>query len=194
MRFTGERYMPLIWKPGHPGIAFHDERYELAALFCHNKSVLEIGCGAGYGAAILAKEATLVDAFDYSQEAIEYCKEHYPIDNIEFHVGNILDYQIGHYCYDVVVALEVVEHIHDGNVLLELMKRATKPFSGMGFVSTPAPVAHGSGFHVHEYDLEEFENLLAAHFQKYVILNHRPGTFSFNMKGVHTYIGVVWNG
>lgn len=194
MQYTGERYMPLIEKPGHPGIAFHDERYGLVALFCHGKSVLEIGCGAGYGAAILAKEATLVDAFDYSQEAIEYCEKHYPMDNIEFHIGDILNYQIGHYCYDVVVGLEVIEHIHDGDCLLELMKKAMKPFTGMGFISTPAPVAHGSGFHVHEYDLEEFESLLAAHFQKYVILKHIPRAFSFDLKGVHTYIAVVWNG
>lgn len=193
LKYTGERYMPLVRPPNHPGNLFHDERYELAALFCHNKSVLEIGCGAGYGAAILAKEATLVDAFDYSQDAIEYCKEHYPIDNIEFHVGNILDYQIGHYCYDVVVAYEVIEHIHDGNILLELMKKAMKPFSGIGFISTPNPPGH-SRFHVHEYKLEELECLLAAHFKKYVILNHRPGTFSFRLKDAHTYMGVVWNG
>ena len=194
MQYTGERYMPLIEKPGHPGIAFHNERYEFAALFCHGKDVLEVGCGAGYGAAILANRAGHVDAFDYSPEAVEYCKEHYPLANINFFTEDVHAYQVSHDCYDVVVAYEVIEHIHDGNILLELMKKAMKPFSGMGFVSTPAPVAHGSGFHVHEYDLPEFEELLASHFREYVILSHRPGTFSLNLKDAHTYIAVVYNG
>jgi len=190
MKFTGERYMPLIEKPGHPAIAFHDEQYELAAMFCHGKSVLEIGCGAGYGAAILAKVARRASAFDYSEEAIEYCKEHYT--GVDFHVDNILEPIMGYQNWDRVVAYEVLEHIVDGDKLMVLIKEALLP-SGMAFISTPSPVAHGSGFHLHEYDLEEFENLLAAYFKKYVILNHRPGTFSFNMEGVHTYIGVVWN-
>lgn len=193
MEFTGERYMPLIEKLGHPGIAFHDERYELAALFCHGKHVLEIGCGAGYGAAILAKEAVLVNAFDYSQEAIEYCKEHYPTDNLYFHVDDICNVRQGYREWDVAVAYEVIEHIADGDKLLQLVKEALLP-DGMAFISTPAPPAHGSSWHKHEYDLEEFESLLAAHFEKYVILSHRPGTFSFNLKDTHTFIGIVWDG
>jgi len=186
--------MPLIEKPGHPGIAFHNERYEFAALFCHGKDVLEIGCGAGYGAAILAQEAALVDAFDYSQEAIEYCKEQYPSNRIDFHVGDVRDYRPPARYYDVVVAYEVLEHIKDGDVLMALIKDAMLPFTGVAFISTPAPPAHGSSFHIHEYDLGEFKGLLASHFGKCVVLNHRPGTFSFNLKDTHTYIAVVYNG
>ena len=192
MKFTGERYIPLLKKPGHPSIAFHNERYELAALFCHDKSVLEIGCGAGYGAAILAKAATLVHAFDYSQEAIGYCKRHYPFDNIHFYVEDIKDYKANSPYYDVVVAYEFIEHIRDGALLMGHIKDSLN-LHGVALISTPSPVAHGSPFHVHEYDLEEFENLLATYFEKYVVLNHRPGTFSFNLEGVHTYIGIVWN-
>lgn len=89
MEFTGERFMPLL---GHPGAEFHNERYEFAALFCHGKDVLEIGCGAGYGTAILAKRAANIDAFDYSQEAIEYCKKRYSLSNINFFVKDIHTY------------------------------------------------------------------------------------------------------
>ncbi len=192
MQNTGERYVPLMDKLGHPAIAFHDERYELAAMFCHGKHVLEVGCGAGYGAAILASAAKKVVAFDNSEEAIGYCKENYPSNRIDFHVGDIHAYELPDRYYDVVVAYEILEHIVDGDLLLRLIKDALEP-SGAAFISTPSPIAHGSGFHLHEYDLEELENLLSAYFKKYVILNHRPGTFSFNMEGVHTYIGVVWN-
>lgn len=193
MQYTGERYMPLIEPEGHPGIAFHNERYELAALFCHGKSVLEIGCGAGYGAAILAGEARLVWAFDNSEEAIRYCHEHYPLPNLYFTVDDILGLRSQYANWEIIVAYEVLEHIEDGNALMRLIKESMLPDS-MAFISTPAPPAHGSSWHKHEYDLEEFENLLASHFQKYVILSHRPGTFSFNLGDAHTYIGIVWNG
>ncbi len=192
MENTGERYMPLLRKPDHPGNLFHDERYELAALFCHGKSVLEIGCGAGYGAAILAKDAKRVTAFDNSEEAIEYSHEHYPLLNLTFQVNDICNLHCYYSNWQVIVAYEVLEHIIDGTVLMQLIKESLTP-GGVALISTPSPVAHGSGFHLHEYDLEEFENLLSAYFKKYVILNHRPGTFSFNMEGVHTYIGIVWN-
>ncbi len=192
LQYTGERYMPLLRPPNHPGNLFHDERYELAAMFCHGKSVLEIGCGAGYGAAILAREAASVYAFDYSQEAIEYCKEHYLADNINFYMVDFHDYQVKSHFYDVVVTYEFLEHIMDGDRLMVLIKEALVP-GGMAFISTPKPPGH-SRFHVHEYELEEFESLLSAHFQKYVMLNHRPGTFSFRLKDAHTYIGIVWNG
>ncbi len=191
MENTGERYMPLLRKPDHPGNLFHDERYELAAMFCHGKSVLEIGCGAGYGAAILAKEARRVTAFDNSEEAIEYCSEHYSLLNLTFQVNDICDLRCHYQSWQVIVAYEVLEHIEDGNALMQLIKESLTP-DGIAFISTPKPPGH-SRFHLHEYELEELESLLSAHFKKYVILNHRPGTFSFRMKDVHTFIAVVWN-
>lgn len=178
-------------EPSNRGITFHNERYELAALFCHRANVLEVECGAGYGAEILSRRAWYVRAIDYSVETIGYCKKHYPCDNVDFEVQDITQWRPEYPGYDVVVAYEVIEHITDGRILMQLIKDALKPH-GMAFISTPSPVAHGSKFHVHEYDLEEFENLLSAHFQKHVILNHRPGTFSFQMKDAHTYIGVVY--
>lgn len=192
LQYTGERFMPLIEKPESPGVIFHNERYELAALFCHGKSVLEIGCGAGYGAAILAKEAKLVDAFDNSKEAIGYCREYYPVGNVEFSVGDIHSYQLPHYYYDVVVAYEVLEHIPDGKPLMQLIKDALME-DGMALISTPSPATFGGGFDICMYTLESLKELLGRYFKNYVVLNHSPGTFSFNMKDVHTFIGVVWN-
>ena len=197
LQYTGERYMPLIFGLDDSRSIFHTERYEFAALFCHGKRVLEIGCGAGYGAEILAREARYVVAFDNSEEAIEYCREWYPIPNLCFYVDDICNLQGWYRNFEVIVAYEILEHIEDGRKLMEFV-RDTLWVDGMAFISTPAPGPHAhSPFHKKEYTLEEFEELLSSYFPKYVILNHRPGTFSFRSTiggQLHTLIGVVWNG
>lgn len=194
LAYTGERYMPLIEPTGHPSISFHEERYEFAAMFCHGKAVLEIGCGAGYGTAILARTARYVDAFDYCPEAIEYCRANYsPMDTPNyprFFVANILDYECPQNTYDVVVAYEVLEHIREGKLLMRLIKNALV-LGGMAFISTPSPASFGGGFDITMYTLESLTELLSKYFRHYVILNHKPGTFSFDMKDVHTYIAVA---
>jgi len=193
LKYTGERYMPLIVKPGHPGIAFHNERYELAAMFCRDKTVLEIGCGAGYGTAILAREALLVDAFDYCPEAIEYCQENYPMENVKFHVGDIHNYEVGYRRYDVVVSMEVLEHIPDGEPMMQLIKGALRP-NGVAIISTPSPASFGGGFDICMYTEESLPELLGKYFEDYVVMKHNPGVFSYNLKDVHTFMAVMWNG
>lgn len=195
MQYTGERFMPLRCESSHSSISFHNERYELAAMFCRGKRVLEIGCGAGYGAAILAKTAQ-VDAFDYSAEAIDYCRFHYsPVDTPNyprFFVANLLDYKCPKDAYDVVVAFEVLEHIPDGEPLMQLIKDALVP-SGVALISTPSPASFGGSFDICMYTLESLRELLSGYFRDYVVLNHRPRIFSFNLKGVHTFMAVMWN-
>ena len=54
LEFTGERFSPIA-----QGEIEHEHyhRYLFARQFCHDKKVLDIACGEGYGCALLATVA-----------------------------------------------------------------------------------------------------------------------------------------
>ena len=74
--FTGERVIPGqvnddLW-------AEHVARYALAARFAQGRSVLDLGCGTGYGTADLARVASAAVGVDLAPEAIDYALRHFP--------------------------------------------------------------------------------------------------------------------
>ena len=58
--------------------------YRKALEFIEGRRVLEIGCGEGIGASVLAEAAASVVAIDYSDEALGFARKKYGADNIEF--------------------------------------------------------------------------------------------------------------
>jgi hypothetical protein len=83
--FTGERVIPGevnddLW-------AEHIARYAFASSFAEGRSVLDVGCGAGYGAAELATRARSVTAIDVSSNAIEYASKNYQPTNVHYAQG-----------------------------------------------------------------------------------------------------------
>ena len=57
----------------------HLERYKFALQYIKHKVVVDLGCGVGYGAWLLAQsEPDRVIALDKSKEAIIYAKKYYP--------------------------------------------------------------------------------------------------------------------
>ena len=70
--FTGERVIPGevdadLWNE-------HVARYAFAARFARGRRVLDVGCGSGYGADVLAREAREVLGIDIADDAIDYAR------------------------------------------------------------------------------------------------------------------------
>ena len=70
--FTGERVIPGqvdldLWNE-------HYARYLFATRLCRGKRVLDLGCGCGYGSALLAEAAARVTGIDSAPEAIAYAR------------------------------------------------------------------------------------------------------------------------
>jgi 2-polyprenyl-3-methyl-5-hydroxy-6-metoxy-1,4-benzoquinol methylase len=86
-------------------------------------NVLDLGTGIGYGAHIIAKKAKQVLGIDDSQEAIDYANKYWKLPNTEFKCMSAFDI-IG--TYDVIVALEIIEHIKNEKRLFETIKNCTK--------------------------------------------------------------------
>jgi ubiquinone/menaquinone biosynthesis C-methylase UbiE len=182
LEWTGERFLPWIKEST---IAYeHLHRYAYASTFVKDKRVLDLASGEGYGSEILAASAASVAGIDIDENAVRHAAEKYGRTNLQFISGSITAIPIrDDRSFDVIVCFEAIEHIEDQEKLLGEVKRLLKP-EGLFIVSTPNKVIYHdeSGeenpFHVKELYFEEFQRLLAGHFQNIRFLGQRihPGS------------------
>jgi len=145
----------------------HLLRYRLVKQFVDNKIVLDIACGSGYGANLLAKGAKRVIGVDVDNLVITEAKERYKANNLEFIVSSGLDLSLEDKSIDTVVSLETIEHFSSSDQIkfLKELKRVLKP-EGLLLMSTPNSDAskHKNPWHLKELNKVEFKNLLSSEF------------------------------
>jgi len=147
-------------------------RYVFASRYCKNKKVLELGCGFGYGAYFLALNgAKKIKAYDYSRKSIDYARRNFNNPRIEYLVGDVLTMKAKDK-YNVVMAFEIIEHLHLPERLISLAKGSLSK-GGIFIVSTPNRLQSSydndmpsNPYHVKEYYPWEFEALLKKFFRK----------------------------
>lgn len=134
----------------------HPARYRWATNFVSpGDRVLDCASGCGYGAAILAPHAGSVVGVELHQDLVDFARAHWAAPNVEYLCHDVsaapLPLKDGE--FDVVVSLETIEHVPDGEALLAEFRRVLRP-GGLLVLSTPqAPL--GNPHHVHEYSLGE---------------------------------------
>ncbi|HLN97328.1 MAG TPA: class I SAM-dependent methyltransferase [Pyrinomonadaceae bacterium] len=108
----------------------HNEHYHnflFRHLPSHCDEVLEIGCGTGSFARGLAARSNHVLALDLSPEMIHLAREKSKrLTNIEFQVGDILQWDLPAECFDCIAGIATLHHLPFREVLLKL-KAALKP-------------------------------------------------------------------
>lgn len=137
----------------------HLTRYALvAALIPPSLSVLDLACGGGYGAYMLADRTNAqVIAVDGSSDSIDYARAHWAHKNVAFQAasaGTFLGSGAGP-SYDVIVSFETIEHLRDADLFLEQAWQRLRP-GGVLFVSTPNCDVYpllNHPFHVEHYDV-----------------------------------------
>ena len=189
--FTGERVIP-----GQVDIDLMNEhlaRYAFAARLARGKRVLDAGCGAGYGSAELAKVAASVLGVDVAAEAVDFAREHYRLPHLRFERASCTALPHPDGCFDLVVAFEVIEHLHGWREFLLEVRRVLAS-SGQFIVSTPNKLYYSESrgrdgdnpYHVHEFEFEEFRSELRAVFPDVSLFleNHTEGvTFQPHERG-----------
>lgn len=111
----------------------HGERHPLAG-----RTALDVGCGAGLLSEPLARLGAAVTAIDAAPENIEAARSH------AAEMGLTIDYRAGEVAtlvaeerrFDLVTAMEVVEHVTDVPEFLKTLATLVKP-DGLVIVSTP---------------------------------------------------------
>lgn len=186
--FTGERVIPgrvdpNLWNE-------HVSRYHFAATFVRGGNILDIGCGAGYGTALLARGAERAIGFDIASDAVDYARTHHG-GEAEFLVASADCFPLPTGVVRTATAFEVIEHIEAWPSLIAEAARVLEQ-DGVFLVSTPnksyySETRKESGpnpFHVHEFEYEEFRRSLAAHFPYVQMVGqNRQEAFVFSSEG-----------
>jgi SAM-dependent methyltransferase len=188
LEMTGERTLPDVpqenyWYQRHLVV------YEWVANRVRGQRAIDMACGEGYGADLMATTAAGVVGVDANPEAYEHARLKYSRSNLKFVRELIEDYGSE---ADTVVFLQTIEHVREPEALLEHFLSLVPEDSGELIVSTPnvltlaAPGKSRSDnpWHVKEYRPEEFKLLLEAHAQQVELY----GLFNAGKLAVHQAI------
>lgn len=113
------------------------ERIKVAMNYLdNNKSVLEVGCSYGNISYYMAKEkGCSVDAYEINHDRLSLAKKIFSHKNISYHLGDVTKLSKWNF-YDVVVLLEVIEHVENPYEFLSHLKKLLKD-RGTLIISTP---------------------------------------------------------
>jgi SAM-dependent methyltransferase len=170
LALTGERTLPDLpeenyWYRRHLAV------YEWIAERCTGLRVADLACGEGYGSAVLARRAADVVGVDANPEAHEHARLRYEGPGLRFERGLVEQFSEPR---DAIVFLQTIEHVHEPQVLL----RGFAEVAPVSYVSTPnrltlaPPGAEKSDnpWHLREYTIEEYRDLLEPCFERVEIL------------------------
>jgi SAM-dependent methyltransferase len=179
---TGERTAPG-WEHETYWLRRHQAAY--AWVTDHHCSfdftVVDVGSGEGYGAAALARTAGHVIAIELDGASCLHSARNYP--QVQTVCANVVGLPCATNSADLVVSLQVIEHVWDPQLYLHEMRRVSR---GAVVVSTPNRPVFSPGlargekptnpFHVEEFDAEQLHDLfLAVGFRDITVLGLHHG-------------------
>ncbi len=145
--------------------AEHAARYLWAAQVAAGRTVLDAGCGSGFGSEILADGTPehLV-ALDIAQEAVTRTTARLG-DRATVTRADARDLPFSDASFDLIVCFELIEQISEGHRALAEFARVLRS-DGLLLISSPNPRRYlpGNPHHVHEYLPEELREALGHHF------------------------------
>jgi 2-polyprenyl-3-methyl-5-hydroxy-6-metoxy-1,4-benzoquinol methylase len=169
LELTGERTLPDVPEENY-WYRRHLVVYRWIARRCGGRRVVDMACGEGYGAAVLAEHAREVVGVDANPEAYEHARLRYTRPGLSFARALVEEFDAAG-PYDAIVFLQTIEHLTEPERALEHFRSLLAP-GGAAYISTPnrltlaAPGEERSGnpWHVREYVEDEFRELLERCF------------------------------
>ena len=164
--------------------------------FIWKPKIVDVGCGSGIGSNVLSQEGDFVWGIDKNEKSILFAKEAferqknniYYSNQLSFDRIDIMEDTREFLKFDIVVAIEIIEHIKDDKKFLERIiskftKRTKKgevdrELATEFFISTPnrnnddirKDHPHNI-YHVREYTSGEYWNLLSEFFENIEFMN-----------------------
>lgn len=139
----------------------HRKRYEWAASVAKDQEVVELGCGAGYGA-VFMQDCHRYLGIDLEPFSIEFAWRYYApqVRHAFWQRGNVCDEPVGEGRWDRVVAFELLEHL-SGPDQYECVRGAVARLRPGGLFLASAPLrstdpSMHSPHHVREPSRSEF--------------------------------------
>ena len=161
---TGERTVPGVPEENY-WFRRHEAAYEFALEHVHGR-VLEVGCGEGYGTALLARAAETIVGIDYDALTVVHAARAYP--GVPFVRANLAALPVFDRAVDVVATLQVIEHVWNHPEFVRECRRVLRP-DGRLLVTTPNRLTFSPGldapinpFHTVEFTAADLDQLLSA--------------------------------
>jgi SAM-dependent methyltransferase len=177
-----------VLDPSAEGPREHLSRYLLARNWARGRRVLDAGCGFAYGSLLMHRLGASrvvglerdIAALRTGSAALRLATE--PIgEGLLLVAGDLESAPLPDRSIDLIVALEVIEHLHEPKRFLSEAKRMLAD-SGLLLLSTPNRELISPGweippnrFHVREYSPDELRELLAPEFPRVEMAGQRPG-------------------
>ncbi|MEI7817427.1 MAG: methyltransferase domain-containing protein, partial [Desulfuromonadales bacterium] len=177
----------IIWSGDQ--MAFH---YEIAKKYLMpHMSVLDIGCGEGFGCRLLAPAVRTICGLDADVETVERAKLIATAANVSFCCEDATNTSYADATFDVVTCMELLEHIPPHSLLQEI-KRVLKT-EGFAVFSTPQncmgdiPVNFQ---HLKEFSPEEVTGLCQEFFSVVAVIGIKQGriVISDDPRGTNTVV------
>jgi ubiquinone/menaquinone biosynthesis C-methylase UbiE len=169
LKSTGERVVP--------DEGANDEKYcghlifyDFAKKYVKSKSILDDGCGAGYGTSFLANALpSNAIGLDRSYDAISYANHKYKKPRLSYIVSDGAKLPFNNELFEVVISTQVIEHIQKYREYLSEIVRVLK-HSGILLIGTPNkqtfnPNGAPMPFHFKEFYSDEFKEFLLNFFE-----------------------------
>ena len=158
-------------------------------------TIVDVGCGCGAGSNLMSQEADFVWGIDKNFKSVKFAQEAfsrqkngvYYNSQVTFDQWDIIKDTRAHMVFDVVVAIEIFEHIEDYATFLKQICTFAKQKNGtydvasgptQFFISTPnrnnkhiSDTKPKNKYHVRENTQEEFVAVLGQYFEKIEILD-----------------------
>lgn len=164
---------------GSPWWAEHRARYHLANRHLGAGTVIDVACGSGLGASIIANNRDVI-GFDLDPGAVEESMRN-ALD-LRYYVcrADATRLPLASGSVDAVVSFETIEHVPEASHLVRELRRVIKD-RGVLILSTPnalvtRPVdgVPANPYHVREFTPDELGEILHEHFSDVELLGQTP--------------------
>lgn len=151
--------------------------------FVWKPTIVDVGCGSGVGSNILSQEADFVWGIDKNETSIKFAQQAftrvkngiYYNSHVSFDQFDLINETRETMKFDVVVAIEVIEHIYDYRKFLQRLTSfdtRAKENPTEYYISTPNRNNKNiqkdrpyNKYHVREYTSQEFVSVLSEFFK-----------------------------
>jgi SAM-dependent methyltransferase len=143
-------------------LQLHIERYSFAIRNGKPGEILDIACGAGYGASLISENEkyakSRITAVDIDPIAIDYANKRYSSPGIRFICADATLYHDTN-GYDTIISLETIEHLKDTEKFVKNLHALLKK-DGVLIASAPVtPSTDGNPHHLSDFSVSRFKKL-----------------------------------
>ncbi|MBI4830877.1 MAG: class I SAM-dependent methyltransferase, partial [Candidatus Lindowbacteria bacterium] len=140
--------------------------YYKALEYVEGRRTLEIGCGEGVGAGLLASKAASLVAVDYSQDALKVAKSQHDASSVKFVMMKAPPIDFRDASFDAVVCFQMIEHTERPAQIVDEIRRVLRN-GGVALIATvnKEEAISNNPYHIHEFSSESFRELLERYFE-----------------------------